>query len=104
MDNLKLPTYQTKIFCFINSVKRTDYNHVIALCEDGHCLAEHLSSNGWFARHDIGINSDNQHELYQEHCPNGYELIWVYEVEGHSGIDAAYAKNQELAAKATIKL
>lgn len=86
-----------KIYCFINSGKGTDWINVIALCEDGHCLAQHCSSSEWFAKHDIGLTSDWKHEHYKEHCPEGYELEWVDEPMGHEGIDAAYILNQELA-------
>lgn len=86
-----------KIYCFINGGKGTDMNNVIALCEDGHCLAGHLSSTEGWAKHDIGINSDWKHDKYKEHCPEGYELVWVDDAEGHEGIDAAYTLNQALA-------
>lgn len=87
-----------KIFCFINGGRGTDCNIVLAICEDGHCLAQHLSSNEWFARHDIGINSDWKHDKYEEHCQDGYELVWVDDPANSDELAAAYKKNQELAA------
>lgn len=71
-------------------------NVVIALCEDGHCLAQHLSSNEGFAKHDIGLTSDWKHDNYKEHCPDGYELIWLDEPQDSKEIDAAYELNQQL--------
>lgn len=92
-----------KIYCFINSGKGTEWNHVIALCEDGHCLAGHLSSCEGWAKHDIGINSDWKHENYKEHCPEGYDLIWVDDPEESNEIAAAYKLNQELGEAAKHK-
>lgn len=66
-----------KIFCFIQSGSGTDFINVMAICEDGHVLANHLSSSKLWAMHDIGINSDWKHEKYKEHCPDGYEVVWL---------------------------
>jgi hypothetical protein len=86
-----------KIYCFINSGKGTDWIIVIALCEDGHCLANHCSSNEYWAQHDIGINSDWKHDNYKKHCPDGYELIWIDDASTSKEIDEAYELNQQLA-------
>ena len=86
-----------KIYCFINSGKESDWNIVISLCEDGHCLSSHCSSSIGWAMHDIGINSDWKHDAYKAHCPDGYELIWVDNPDNSKEIDAAYLLNQELA-------
>lgn len=88
-----------KIYCFVNSGRDTDMQHVIALCEDGYCLAGHLSSNEYFARHDIGLGSDWKHEIYKEHCPDGYELIWVDDPENSKEVESAYQLNQEIRLK-----
>ena len=88
-----------KIYCFVNSGAGTDMQFVIALCEDGHCLAQHLSSSLGFAKHDIGMNSDWKHENYKEHCPEGYELVWIDDPKNSLEIDAAYLLNQQLAEK-----
>lgn len=90
-----------EIYCFVNSGRGSDWQHVIALAEDGHCLASHISSSESFARHDIGITSDWKHEKYREHYPDGYELVWVERPESDERVDAAYALNQQLAAAAT---
>lgn len=86
-----------KIFCFINSGKGTDWIIVIALCEDGRCLANHCSSNEYWAMHDIGIESDWKHDDYKKNCPEGYELIWIEDASNSPEVDTAYIKNQELA-------
>lgn len=92
-----------KIFCFINSGKGTDWQNVQALCEDGRCLAGHVSSNEGFARHDIGMTSDWKHDHYKKHCPDGYELVWVDDPVGHVGLNEAYKKNQLLSIEAKKK-
>jgi len=86
----------TKIFCWVNAGKGTDWQVVMAMAEDGTCLASHVSSSESFAKHDIGITSDWKHETYKKHCPDGYELVWVDDARpgNHPGLDAAYAKNQ----------
>jgi len=52
-----------------------------AVAEDGHCLAQHLSSSINFAKHDMGLNSTWKHELYYKHYPDGFELKWVDKYE-----------------------
>ena len=86
-----------KIYAWINGGKGTDWVNVIALCEDGHCLAQHVSSDDGFAKHDIGITSAWKHDKYKEHCPEGYELEWVDDAKTHAGLTKAYEKNQALA-------
>jgi hypothetical protein len=43
-----------KIYCFINGGSR-DWYEVLAIAEDGYCLAGHISSNEGWAKHDIRI-------------------------------------------------
>jgi hypothetical protein len=71
--------------------------YVMAIAEDGHCLAGHLSSSLGWAQHDIGITSDWKHENYAEHYPDGYELVWLDSPRGHEGLMEAYRLNQLLA-------
>ena len=68
----------------------------MAICEDGYCLAVHVSSIEGWAKHDIGLTSDWKHEIYREHCPDGYELEWVDKPKEHTGLMAAYELNQKL--------
>ena len=85
-----------KIYCFNNGGIVGLYS-ILAMCEDGHVLAEHASSNDSWGKHDIGITSGWKHERYKEHCPDGYELEWVDKPKQHEGLMTAYALNQELA-------
>lgn len=66
-----------------------------ALAEDGTGLAAHLSSSVAYAKHDMGLTSDWKHDIYREHCPDGFELEWVDDVETHDGWRAALALNRE---------
>ena len=53
-----------------------------ALCEDGTNLASHLCSDEYYVPHDMGMgDSIWKHETYDKHYPDGYELVWVGEIE-----------------------
>lgn len=84
-----------KIYCFVNSGKGTDWQMVMAMSEDGDCLAEHCSSSYAWARHDIGFESDWKHDIYKTKYPEGYELEWVDDPKSHPGLMTAYALNQK---------
>lgn len=70
-----------------------------ALAEDGIVVAQHLSSSVGFARHDLGLESDWQHERYRAHAPAGFELEWVEWSERniHPGWLAAMERNRTIA-------
>lgn len=93
----------SKIYCFVNSGAGTDWQEVIAIAEDGHCLASHISSSQLWARHDIGVTSDWKHEHYKEHYPSGYELIWLNDPENNDGLKLAIERNEELRKEAELK-
>lgn len=65
----------------------------IGIAEDGAILADHWSSNSYWAQHDLGVTSDWKHDLYKAHYPDGYEVVWVEdaEVDGHEGLQKAFA-------------
>jgi len=65
-----------KIFCFIKGRSNTDVN-VVAIAEDGECLATHWSTSEGWAKHDIGINGNWQHDHYKKKYPEGFELVWL---------------------------
>lgn len=66
-----------------------------ALCEDGHCLGQHLSSSVEFAKHDLGLNSSRKHDAYEAHCPDGFVLEWVADPEADERWQAAVALNRQ---------
>jgi hypothetical protein len=70
------------------------------ISEDGHGLGTHLCSNEQWMYHDLGILQGcraDRHKIFQEHYPNGYRMDFVPfdEVDGHKGLNDAYAKNQQ---------
>ncbi len=83
-----------KIFCFING-GCLGFLDVVALAEDGTCLAGHLSSSIGFAKHDIGITSKWKHEIYEKHYPNGYELVWIDDARNSEEITNAVKLHNE---------
>jgi len=85
-----------RIFCFINNPCAVDFLHVIAMCDDGYVLASHISSSECWAKHDIGITSEWKHEFYNEHCPDGFELVWIDNPAGDPELAAAYVLHQEI--------
>jgi len=85
------------VFCFVNAGAGTDWQKVMAIAEDGHCLAQHISSNESWAMHDIGYRrSEWKHETYLEHYPDGCYLRWIEDPRHHRGLDAAYQLNQAM--------
>lgn len=54
--------------------------HMVALTEDGDCVAGHLSSNTSWGQHDMGIGSNWKHEHYNEAYGAGnWELVYASE-------------------------
>ena len=65
-----------------------------AMTEQGVGLASHLSSSEAFSKHDIGLTSDWHHDSYAEACPDGYEVEWVDDLDGHEGFLKALSINR----------
>ncbi len=89
-----------KIYCFNNSRPVTHWNIIVAVADDGHCLAEQICYYQCDFKHDIGIESDCKHNLYNEHFGEGnWELVWIDDPEPgkHPELDAAMALNHQLA-------
>lgn len=91
-----------KIFAFVNSGAGTDMQMVLALAEDGACLAQHCSSSHTWAKHDIGATSDWKHDEYRKHYPDGYEVVWLDEPGESVELARAYLKNHQ-AREASVK-
>lgn len=73
------------------------------IAEDGTGMGGHICSHEGYMPHDLGIlegSRPDRHERFQKHYPEGYrmEFIPLRDVKEHKGLDAAYEKNQELAA------
>ena len=85
-----------KIFCF-NNGGVYGMLHAVAMCEDGHPLAEHACSHEYYMPHDLGITSDWKHDRYNKHCGEGnWELEWVQNPRTHEGLQKAIALNKAL--------
>lgn len=86
----------SKIYCWTEPAVDwgpTDV-YVRAIAEDGYVLAGHLSSNVNFAKLDI--QHETKLEKYDHHYPDGYELEWVDDVDGHGEILRAFVLNRHL--------
>lgn len=82
--------------CFPYSIRTQDVIGY-ALCEDGHGLASHLSSNEQWSKHDMGFAySTWKHETYKEHCPEGFELIWIDDPDNDERWIEAMKLNEKL--------
>lgn len=77
-----------KIFGFCNGGSRGWYE-VLAVTEDGTCLASHCCSHPGFGPGDIGVTTNWKHELYWAHYPNGFVMEWVEDPKSHDGLNAA---------------
>ncbi len=58
-----------------------------ALSEDGHWLCSHLSSDEDWCKYDMGLTSDEKHDIYKKHCAD-YALEWIDKdnVMSHKGL------------------
>lgn len=94
-----------KVYVFCNTMdceKDTgDWHSMVAIAEDGVCLAGHICSHHGYAAYDMGIvENGRKRDLYAAHYPDGFEVVWVPPdaVETHAGLQAAFAASD---AKAT---
>lgn len=71
--------HKPTVFCFIHQKWGAGDCVVAALAEDGKVIAQHLSSNRYFAQIDIGYRSQNKHDTYKAHYPDGYRIEWIEE-------------------------
>lgn len=83
-----------KIYCF-NNGGPSDWLQAVAICEDGHVLAQHICSDVGYMQHDLSGNW--KHENYNKHCGEGkWVLEWVDDPKTHEGLISALAKNRAL--------
>lgn len=84
-----------KIYCF-NNGGQPGLLLAVAVCEDGHCLAQHVCSSEGFMPHDLGMVGTWKHDIYNSHCGEGnWELEWVPNPKEHEGLKEAFRLNQE---------
>lgn len=92
------------IYGFNNGGSPGWYSAVL-LAEDGTGMGGHCCSHECYMEHDLGIlegTRPDRHEGFLKHYPDGYrmEFVGASEVRTHTGLEAAYQKNQELARSA----
>lgn len=87
-----------KIYAFQNVVGGGE-GPGVAIAEDGTCLAQHWSSNAYWAAHDLGATSKWKHEIYIVHYPDGFEVEFVPEdkIADHEGLQRAFTLNKQQA-------
>lgn len=77
----------------------------VLLAEDGTHLGGHTCSSEGYMYGDLGIIEGfrpDRHEGFRKHYPDGYRMDFVSadDVMTHTGLSAAYQKNQEKKATA----
>lgn len=80
----------------------------VLLAQDGNCLGGHLCSNEYFMPGDLGITEGSRpdrHEGFEAHYPDGYRMEFISgrDIKDHDGLNAAFAANQALGAKAAAE-
>lgn len=89
------------LFCNTKCNGRGDCHSGMAMAEDGHVLAGHLSSNHAFCKIDLGLTEESdwsaKRKNYAEHYPDGYECVWLDDPANSPELDAACALNKQLA-------
>lgn len=110
--------HTSRIYCFINGGKGTDWVRAMAMAEDGTCLGQHVSSSDAFAAMDSGFaeapestiapmawgpNLDKRRR-FEEHYPEGFDLEWVDDPRTHPGLLAAYELNQQKAREKAVEV
>ena len=94
-----MTTPRIYVFCNSGDCRRPgcDWHTMLAIAEDGHCLASHVCSHHAYAAHDMGIDENGwERDKYAAHYPDGFEVVWVENPETDPDLSAAYAKNQAL--------
>lgn len=64
---------------------------VTVTCQCGTCLLRHISATAEDARHDIGVTSLEQHELYRAHCAEQhqnepFQVEWIDDPSNYQGV------------------
>ena len=92
-----------KIFVWCNRCE-PEWHSASAMAEDGTALGGHICSSHSFIAHDMGINENGwKRDIYAEHYPDGFEVVWVEDPKHHAGLDAAYKLNQQRKPEDTVE-
>lgn len=85
-----------KVYLWCNSGNGTDWQHWIAMAEDGQVLCQHASSSRYFGQHDVGpgMHPDAYLEKFGGATPDEhFEIVVCGEAEGPP--DDVYKRNQQ---------
>lgn len=86
-----------KIYCFVERQDADGEVYCVAVSDDGHLLAAHISSNESWLPHDLGITSSWKHAHYDAHFGAGnWELEHVRNPDSHPGVKQAMQLATEL--------
>lgn len=90
-----------KIYLYCLRWVATDDYSGFALAEDGEFICGHISSSPKFSQSDMGYVGDTglgkqKHAKYAAKYPDGYELVWLDEIEleTHEGFQATWKLHQ----------
>lgn len=77
-----------------NNGGRPGCYEAILVSDNGVCLGGHTCSHEGYMPHDLGIlegTRQDRHEVFREHYPGGYKMVWVptSELKSHAGLNAA---------------
>lgn len=66
------------VFCNTKCNGRGDWHSMVAVTEDGECLAGHICSSHVYAANDMGINEDGwKRDIYAKKYPDGFTVRWI---------------------------
>lgn len=65
----------------------------MAIKDDGKVLVRYFDKDVGGIRHALGITSKWHHDIYEQGCPDGYELVWVefFDWENNDGFKKAFS-------------
>ena len=75
MNVWRLPVSRRIRVVVVNKLPNGDVI-TLSLAEDGEELAWHSSPSEERARHDMGVTSTQNHELYRAKYPGAFEVVW----------------------------
>ncbi|GLV55025.1 hypothetical protein KDH_18720 [Dictyobacter sp. S3.2.2.5] len=79
------------IYGFLEGPAPTGGWEVTVTCQCGTRLLRHISMKAEDAQHDIGVTSQEQHDLYQAHCSErhqgeAFNVRWVDDPSNYQGV------------------
>lgn len=99
------PVHMLPVIYGFNNGGSPGWYNACLIAESGHGMGGHVCSHEGYMYYDLGIlegSRPDRHEHFKAHYPDGYRMDFVPEadVRTHPGLEAAYQKNQALAAAA----